>query len=1357
MQNIMLNGNDRQWELISKISEGDAGEVYLVKSIRENKTGILKRPTTNPFDKDRQSEQIKSEKEILDALGVIYNSQKTNEKSVIRPVELFDYGYDDEGRFFIVMDKAIGFSLSTLYKLSKNEISVSDLLGYSQVEQHFADHISKTKRVPEYLILRVLLNLLNFLEEIHSLQSLRGDHSGVVWNDVKPDHIFWNPVSQQITVIDWGNAQFLNQGGLAQNGNLDKDADIFQYVDAMGKHVRMVAPDLAKRLGWATSVLSTKDAIQAVPLLRKGFPRELKEYQQQRQECRGRENEICQSTDSFDLLPELVSVHECILYLGECPNYVESRKYGSELIGQLSRQQDLEDCKIILDSKTLFYEDIEQQQIIEELIFNVTPQRPIYFSRAIELAANEFASPQDWEDVFWNIHLAFIGNANALRSKNRLLKALAVKLNKQVESILESVLYNKLVELKDKLESKKRRSRTDNLSKAIKELGSVIDEWKFQEAGEGKTLDFNIGYDSVREFVIILTNLGEGDCVKEVNEISKYVSELDRNVELVRSAWIKKDFSKAKEELRTLHKWDPERLRVFTADRLLAKASLWVAQTSSNDKSISYENLLEEGKGFRYFFGKAEWLDERIRQLETRLTPDKSTLIKVGKFRKGKPNIIATIPTNLPSGTIFAAGDTAGTNLATIKPSGNFDTPSPKYESSATVLEKFLFFLRECNWENAKKMLDDGYFRDTETVDYRKIVETLKRIKSCKDFSVDWNDFIDRLKKEISHEHFAGEIADAWLVVESLQKKEWKQPEGIDVKRYETTIKAIGILRDFSNLHWKNKLLQTNTKLINNLIENLKGSNQSVSEKVFSLYLTSVASKVINYVGDIKQALDKFNKSRNRETAYSLLDAVKNLESLLIADPKQSNKWLQEYDSVVNQNKPIDVDKENPVFYFLKPKEQSSIWGSVKNFMVAGLVIGCILVLFLVGKADFSWGGRFFPVGSDAPRSTRTPKKETSDTSEPNPPVDIATSSPTMTFTLQTPELEFDCDKARFYVKEGLWVEYMGVLAALPNDQYENARRECGWSQDYYQRKLDVELRNIQSLPSEKIFDAKVKLVDGLEQIGWVKTEKYINEASDTDLLGRTQRLRGILASCNAVPVRIPVNNTARLIEELTENYFTPDMEGVFRELCQQDYRQFLQTTISPQDRGADGNLDLLSTAPPYDSKFDLCFYNDQSVTQGIHYNGATDNCLIRVVEKKVDFIDFSMCIYDLKPTDTFFYGMKVSHPDVTYALMLENENGISSVWPEPGIAVLDPEGTFGTAEISCEEYLDVQAIVLGNLLMWRYRSDREFAYVKEAQVFDDELIQEPFNISLFGYVKDDPKKLHFYIEKFDVMQGAPR
>ena len=62
-----IQGQHQSWNLIRKLGEGDAGEVYLVESLLDHQPAICKRPRKSTFFSDvlRQANQINKEGKIL--------------------------------------------------------------------------------------------------------------------------------------------------------------------------------------------------------------------------------------------------------------------------------------------------------------------------------------------------------------------------------------------------------------------------------------------------------------------------------------------------------------------------------------------------------------------------------------------------------------------------------------------------------------------------------------------------------------------------------------------------------------------------------------------------------------------------------------------------------------------------------------------------------------------------------------------------------------------------------------------------------------------------------------------------------------------------------------------------------------------------------------------------------------------------------------------------------------------------------------------------------------------------------------------------------------------------------------------
>lgn len=109
--------------------------------------------------------------------------------------------------------------------------------------------------LPESLYLNIMRQLLDLLVTAHRV--------GIVYNDVKVDHLFWDENAEQLKVIDWGNAQFVGAANAASPA-----ADVFQCGELLyefisgDKYVPVSLRDWesAGRPTWGVSTYQSLDA-----------------------------------------------------------------------------------------------------------------------------------------------------------------------------------------------------------------------------------------------------------------------------------------------------------------------------------------------------------------------------------------------------------------------------------------------------------------------------------------------------------------------------------------------------------------------------------------------------------------------------------------------------------------------------------------------------------------------------------------------------------------------------------------------------------------------------------------------------------------------------------------------------------------------------------------------------------------------------------------------------------------------------------------------------------------------------------------------------------------------------------------
>lgn len=215
----ILSGRQTTWTLMKKLGEGDAGEVYLVESQADRRRAILKRPANSPFSGDiaRQSAQIETEGKILAALNPLFAGQPEAGFTVPALLDSSPPGTEGSERLFIVIEQAAGIDLGSLARLGALGFEEPAAFAgqLSPVEAHFLNALNSSGKVPERILILVLQRLIALLEQAHThaLEIDGTGWSGILWNDVKPDHLFWDPRCARLMVIDWGNGQLLEADG----------------------------------------------------------------------------------------------------------------------------------------------------------------------------------------------------------------------------------------------------------------------------------------------------------------------------------------------------------------------------------------------------------------------------------------------------------------------------------------------------------------------------------------------------------------------------------------------------------------------------------------------------------------------------------------------------------------------------------------------------------------------------------------------------------------------------------------------------------------------------------------------------------------------------------------------------------------------------------------------------------------------------------------------------------------------------------------------------------------------------------------------------------------------------------------
>jgi serine/threonine protein kinase len=621
-------GQGRSWNLLKKLGEGDAGEVFLVESLLDKKKAILKRPRKSAFPSEiiRQASQIENEGRILRALNGLRPHLKVRSDLpglFIRTPLLLDQsqpGTEFSDRFFIVVEKAPGFDFSRFARLVHSGMVEGDEL--PSEEKAYLQSITDINRFPRPILLRGLAGTLRMFEAIHNLtlSSQEGEKSGIVWNDVKPEHIFWDPRASLLTIIDWGNAQFLETDGYNKDHSISRVDDFTQYVQSFRNFLSESDPQLLDELDWpsvSTPLLSYSDRVR---ILSEKINEHLQVQNKDIHSIRELEFQLI-TTDSPTptQLKELLSIQQMIFSQGEMPDFPGAERFCTQLAYHLLHEEKLNDFAELSTMTCHIHADNPLKwQVLHEIAKIATDGQIIHpaFLQAISAGLID-----DWPSALWNL---LIATANLQEPPwwddvAQRIRQMGLGVNPDLHPplvvlrrnllLLQSTLQKQDDRLvKDKDVSTSQQNGGKNLQKLIERLKlEIVDKW---EQTEPDPPNSNITYNDIQQ---------------ALDEIGEYQSEAQRaihealeqplvQVKFILDAWEAQDYAAARRGLRRLFLWDPDRRRVILADRTISNTTHWLEKIRQGPQNgqplIDFVTEVEfTGREIRNHVSPAEWLD----------------------------------------------------------------------------------------------------------------------------------------------------------------------------------------------------------------------------------------------------------------------------------------------------------------------------------------------------------------------------------------------------------------------------------------------------------------------------------------------------------------------------------------------------------------------------------------------------------------------------------------------------------------------------------------------------------------------------------------------------------------------------
>jgi serine/threonine protein kinase len=623
----IVAGQRQKWSLVQKLSEGDAGEVYLVESLMERKTAILKRPYRSTFTSDllRRASQIRTEGRILKVLeGVLRTVQLTTPIQIPALLDQSQDGSEFGERFFIVVEKAAGFDLSSLARTARFGRIEEAGGSTDRLDYHlFLERLAARGEIPELVLLRALAGVIELFEQVHfaEITSDNEPQHGVIWNDVKPEHLYWDPARGCLTVIDWGNGQFLEADGAAQNRRFSRSDDYSQFLQEMGNFLADSSPGLYERLEWPAEFSRTDAYASDLKPLQERLVRLLEAALVELRDARRREGDLLgTSAPGEQHIRELENIQRYILDCGELPDIRTVEHLYSRYAARLAGDEDLEGLRwVCAEAARLPAASSEKWFLFGRIVDLATEaeenERRIFF-RALHAG-----TVADWPTMLWELLTTIPQEPfpDWWDEVSQLIRHLhlQIKPGELTPYVVVSRLYFTLQAAVLRMET---GQEPETVLRILE--GEVVRKWKRLEADPPNS---GIDYADIEGLVDGIEALLPGT----KDSLEKVLSQPKAQARIVIDAWQRKEFETARRGLRNLLLWDPHRRRVLLADRAVQSAPRLLLRVRQGAESgENFHDFLMEvelaARELRNQVGRAGWLDailDTFRQLRTGARP----------------------------------------------------------------------------------------------------------------------------------------------------------------------------------------------------------------------------------------------------------------------------------------------------------------------------------------------------------------------------------------------------------------------------------------------------------------------------------------------------------------------------------------------------------------------------------------------------------------------------------------------------------------------------------------------------------------------------------------------------------------
>jgi serine/threonine protein kinase len=645
MSDFVLPGSQSAWIALEKMGEGDAGEVYRVESLVDHRPAILKRPRASAlsYEVRRQSDQIRREGQVLQLLADFWRQDPA---CPVRTPELLDQSKSAReytGGTFIILSEAEGVSLSDLVRAAGRGIPPSDLSARPDSQRMLLERIQETSALPAALIYECLNAVVTAFDCIHEAQGEVGEaFAGLLWNDVKIDHIFWDPIMGWVTLIDWGNVVLLEADGASRNRRHSRADDWRQFLEEMGRFLQQNAPVLFTSLEWPEAPISPDVLPGHIQRLKKLIVAARQKQQGALQELLENQAFLTQLGPDADLrLPELQTIQTSILDMGRLPDLAAALRLVTNAAENLAERQDWSALRELCQwAAQLPGANPTAWRLTGALAERIAKMpSPAKFAPVIASALQA-----DWPEALWRM-LEGLGTEGEPEGWHELIRELRGQTNGNEELSQPYLTLRRgalsvqttALDLEDRLACKpdsQIEERMADMRAFLERLRKLVFNWVQVEPPPPYS---DLSYDEALPIV------------DEFERFTPYHlrDQMARPIEQARAvleSWGRREFQSAVRGLRLLLLVDPDRRRVLRAEHAIQAAPQWLIRLgggpAEGEALREFVTSLEfEGRELRNQVGPAGWMDgllDGLKQMRRGTWP--------GDLLLAQPGLLADMP-----------------------------------------------------------------------------------------------------------------------------------------------------------------------------------------------------------------------------------------------------------------------------------------------------------------------------------------------------------------------------------------------------------------------------------------------------------------------------------------------------------------------------------------------------------------------------------------------------------------------------------------------------------------------------------------------------------------------------------------